>query len=227
MTALAVEELIIWPEVKLNLRPRKCHRPNSKPLLLHHILAWIPSSKTCGSVPLLLCNPKHTASCLRGKQTRRSSNTSIFQQQHQHLWGGAAVPVPFRKSRQLVHSPSTGTSHSHPSWANGSSAVWRGKVAGAEPGGDRTRALFPRVSSRRCAAPASQASTKCERTSSPTGAAGRRLTLLPPSANQPRAPRWPGCCRHRKARRELWLKRAFLGSRLSSVLVSAEGYFLQ
>lgn len=190
-SALAVEELIIRPEVKLNLRPRKCHKPNSKPLLLHHSLPCIPSSPWPVAQLLSCCAPLSTRPDV-GEESRPV---------------GAAIAVSVRKGRQLVPSRSSGTGHSHPRRAKGISAVWRGRSA-----------LLLQ----------DNPPSKCKKIRSPTAASlfsqqqerGSPCCRLP--ANQPRALRSSGCCRNRKASQ--WVPGL---SRLSSVLVSAEGYFLQ
>lgn len=227
-SALAREELIIRPEVKLNLRPRKCHTPNSKPVLLHNSLACISSSP--GPVAQLLsCYVTWNA----WPHVREESSSRR-----------AAIPEYFRKSRQLIFSPSTGTSHSHPRWAKGSSAVRRGRAAGAEPGGDKTRTALTACEQqelRRLCKAAHKARVRGHplfRAPSPTEYPPHRNFPFPSAAGKghPAAVALqtsPGSHGHQAAagrerpRSELWLKQAFLSSRLSFVLDSAEGHFLQ
>lgn len=83
-------------------------------------------SMSHGSAPLLLCNPEHTASRSGGKQTCRSSNSSIFEE-------------------KLVPSPSIGGKTLTPEVGKGELCGLKGKVAGAEPGGDRARTHSDRV----------------------------------------------------------------------------------
>lgn len=146
-------------------------------------------SMSRGSAPLLLCNPEHTASRSGGKQTCRSSNSrQLF--------------LFLRKSRQLVPSPSTGDKTLTPEVGKGELCGLKGKAAGAEPGGDRARTLT--------ACEQQELHRLCETTHQASVRGQPLLQELPsspssrkeghpaaaPAANQPRAPRAPGCCRH-------------------------------